>query len=69
MKGYWNRPEETAKVMTKDGFFKTGDMGIRDDKGYFKIVAMGGMDFLNELKEHNMASLPKIIAALKKLKK
>ncbi|MDD0851483.1 long-chain-fatty-acid--CoA ligase [Halobacteriovorax sp. GB3] len=38
MRGYWNRPEETAKVMTKDGFFKTGDIGLMDEKGYFKIV-------------------------------
>ncbi|EQC51287.1 long-chain-fatty-acid--CoA ligase [Bacteriovorax sp. DB6_IX] len=38
MRGYWNRPEETAKVMTADGFFKTGDIGIMDEKGFFKIV-------------------------------
>jgi len=38
MAGYWNRPDETAKVMTADGFFKTGDMGFMDDKGYTKIV-------------------------------
>ena len=38
MAGYWQRPDETAKVMTADGFFKTGDIGVVDDKGYFKIV-------------------------------
>jgi long-chain acyl-CoA synthetase len=38
MKGYWNRPDETAKVMTADGFFRTGDVGIMNDEGYFKIV-------------------------------
>jgi hypothetical protein len=38
MAGYWNRPDETAKVMTADNFFKTGDMGFMDDKGYTKIV-------------------------------
>ncbi len=38
MAGYWNRPDETAKVMTNDGFFKTGDMGFMDAKGYTKIV-------------------------------
>ncbi|MGB0453310.1 MAG: long-chain-fatty-acid--CoA ligase [Bacteriovoracaceae bacterium] len=38
MKGYWNRPEETAKVMTEDGFFKTGDIGCMNSDGYFKIV-------------------------------
>jgi len=38
MAGYWNRPEETAKVMTPDGFFKTGDIGISDERGYIRIV-------------------------------
>jgi len=38
MAGYWNRPEETAKVMTADGFFKTGDVGIMDERGYTRIV-------------------------------
>jgi len=38
MKGYWQRPEETAKVMTKDGAFKTGDIGVMDERGYVKIV-------------------------------
>jgi long-chain acyl-CoA synthetase len=34
MAGYWNRPDETAKVMTADGFFKSGDIGIMDPNGY-----------------------------------
>ena len=38
MAGYWQRPDETAKVMTPDGFFRTGDIGVVDDRGYFKIV-------------------------------
>ena len=38
MAGYWNRPEETAKVMTADGFFKSGDMGFMDEGGFTKIV-------------------------------
>ena len=38
MAGYWQRPDETAKVMTEDGYFKTGDIGIVDARGYFKIV-------------------------------
>ncbi|BCX75849.1 MULTISPECIES: long-chain-fatty-acid--CoA ligase [Acinetobacter] len=38
MKGYWNRPDETAKVMTADGYFRTGDIGVMDARGYFKIV-------------------------------
>ena len=38
MSGYWNRPDETAKVMTSDGFFKSGDVGVVSDTGYVKIV-------------------------------
>jgi long-chain acyl-CoA synthetase len=38
MKGYWNRPDETAKVIMADGFLRTGDVAIMDSNGYFKIV-------------------------------
>jgi long-chain acyl-CoA synthetase len=38
MKGYWQRPEETAKVLGRDGFLHTGDIGIMDDKGFIRIV-------------------------------
>jgi len=38
MGGYWKRPEETAKVMSKDGYFKTGDLGYMTEDGFFKIV-------------------------------
>ena len=38
MAGYWNRPDETAKVMTADGFFRSGDVGVMDPSGYTKIV-------------------------------
>ena len=38
MAGYWQRPDETAKVMTADGYFKTGDIGTVDARGFFKIV-------------------------------
>ena len=38
MAGYWQRPDETAKVMTPDGYFKSGDIGILADNGFFKIV-------------------------------
>ena len=38
MAGYWNRPDETAKVMTADGFFKSGDVGVMDERGQVRIV-------------------------------
>ena len=38
MPGYWQRPDETAKVMTPDGFFRTGDIGIMREDGQIKIV-------------------------------
>jgi long-chain acyl-CoA synthetase len=38
MKGYWNRPDETAKVMTSDGAFRTGDLGFMTPEGFVKIV-------------------------------
>ncbi len=38
MAGYWQRPDETAQAMTEDGFFKSGDVGVMDPRGYIKIV-------------------------------
>ncbi len=38
MRGYWNRPDETAKVLMADGFLRTGDIAVLDDRGYIKIV-------------------------------
>jgi long-chain acyl-CoA synthetase len=38
MAGYWQRPDETARVMTPDGFFKSGDVGVMDERGFFRIV-------------------------------
>ncbi|HQW20807.1 MAG TPA: AMP-binding protein, partial [Rhodocyclaceae bacterium] len=38
MKGYWNRPEETAKTLMPDGFLLTGDIGVMDEKGFIRIV-------------------------------
>jgi long-chain acyl-CoA synthetase len=38
MAGYWMRPDETAKVMTEDGYFKSGDVGVMDERGYVTIV-------------------------------
>jgi long-chain acyl-CoA synthetase len=38
MAGYWRRPDETAQVMTADGYFKSGDIGVMDERGYVRIV-------------------------------
>ncbi|HYB49492.1 MAG TPA: long-chain-fatty-acid--CoA ligase [Burkholderiaceae bacterium] len=38
MAGYWQRPDETQKVMTADGFLRTGDIGVMDEGGYTRIV-------------------------------
>jgi len=38
MKAYWNRPDETAKVFAKDGWFRTGDMGFMNEKGFIKLT-------------------------------
>ncbi len=38
MAGYWNRADETAHVMTSDGYFKSGDVGVMDERGYIRIV-------------------------------
>ena len=38
MSGYWNRPDETAKVLTSEGWLRTGDMGFMDERGYFRLT-------------------------------
>jgi long-chain acyl-CoA synthetase len=38
MSGYWGRPDETAQVMTRDGYLKSGDVGVIDERGYIRIV-------------------------------
>jgi long-chain acyl-CoA synthetase len=38
MAGYWKRPDDTAKAMTADGYFKSGDVGVMDERGYIRIV-------------------------------
>lgn len=68
MKGYWNRPEETAKVLDDDGWLRTGDMAKMDEKGYFYIVdrkkdmilVSGFNVYPNEI-EDVIATHPKVI--------
>ncbi|TKB52810.1 long-chain-fatty-acid--CoA ligase FadD [Ferrimonas aestuarii] len=68
MKGYWQRPEETAKVMTGEGWLYTGDIGYMDEKGQFFIVdrkkdmilVSGFNVFPNEV-EDVVASHPKVL--------
>ncbi|MEJ7931560.1 long-chain-fatty-acid--CoA ligase [Ramlibacter sp. AN1015] len=38
MPGYWQRPDETAKVLSSDGWFKTGDIGVMDERGFFRVI-------------------------------
>jgi long-chain acyl-CoA synthetase len=68
MTGYWNRPEETAKAITPDGYFKTGDVGVMDERGYVRIVdrkkdmilVSGFNVYPNEL-EDVLAGLPGVL--------
>ncbi|MCJ7814480.1 MAG: AMP-binding protein, partial [Xanthomonadales bacterium] len=68
MKGYWQRPEETAKVMTEDGWLRTGDIALMTEGGFFKIVdrkkdmilVSGFNVFPNEI-EDVIASHPKVL--------
>jgi long-chain acyl-CoA synthetase len=63
MKGYWGRPEETARTMTADGWLRTGDMGYMDERGYVKltdrkkdlIIVSGFKVFPSEIEEVAMA--------------
>lgn len=68
MLGYWNRPDETEKVMTADGYFRTGDIGIMDEKGFIKIVdrkkdmiLVSGFNVYPNEVEDVMTSHPKIL--------
>jgi long-chain acyl-CoA synthetase len=68
MAGYWSKPQDTAAVMTADGFFKSGDIGFMDEGGYVKIidrkkdmiVISGFKVFPNELEEV-IARLPGVL--------
>ena len=68
MKGYWKREEATKEVMTPDGFFLTGDIGIMDEKGYMTIVdrkknmiIVSGFNVYPNEVEEVMAGHPKIL--------
>ena len=68
MAGYWQRPDETARVMTADGFFKSGDVGVMDERGFFKIVdrkkdmiLVSGFNVYPNEVEEVVASLPGVL--------
>ncbi|HLF30526.1 MAG TPA: AMP-binding protein [Xanthomonadales bacterium] len=68
MKGYWQRPEETAKVMTPDGWLRTGDIAVMNSQGYFKIVdrkkdmiLVSGFNVYPNEVEDVIASHPKVL--------
>jgi long-chain acyl-CoA synthetase len=68
MKGYWRQPDATANAMTHDGFFKTGDIAVMDEGGYFRIVdrkkdmilVSGFNVFPNEIEEE-VAAMPGVM--------
>ncbi len=68
MKGYWKRADATAEVMTPDGYFRTGDIGIMDEDGYFRIVdrkkdmiLVSGFNVYPNEVEDAMSAHPKIL--------
>lgn len=68
MAGYWQRPDETARVMTADGYFRTGDVGVMDERGLFKIVdrkkdmiLVSGFNVYPNEVEDVVASLPGVL--------
>ena len=68
MLGYWERPEETAKVMTEDDYLRTGDVAVMNDQGYFKIVdrkkdmiLVSGFNVYPNEVEDVVASHPKVL--------
>jgi long-chain acyl-CoA synthetase len=68
MRGYWKQPQETAKVLSADGWFKSGDVGVFDSDGFVKIVdrkkdmilVSGFNVYPNEIEEV-VASYPKVL--------
>jgi long-chain acyl-CoA synthetase len=70
MKGYWNRPDETAKVMTADGYLRTGDLGYMNEDGYIKIVdrkkdmiLVSGFNVYPNEVEDVITTMPKVLEA------
>lgn len=68
MAGYWNKPEETAKVMTPDGYFKTGDIGFMNPQGFIKImdrkkdmILVSGFNVYPNEVEDVLAAHPKVL--------
>jgi long-chain acyl-CoA synthetase len=66
--GYWQRPEETARVMTPDGFVRTGDVGTVDEQGCFRVVdrkkdviQVGGFNVYPAEVEDVVAQLPGVL--------
>ncbi len=70
MLGYWNKPDETAKVMLPDGYFLTGDLGTMDEDGFFKVVdrkkdmfIVGGFNVYPREIEEVLYQHPKVLEA------
>jgi len=70
MKGYWHRPDETEKVMTPDGYFRTGDLGYMNEEGFIKIVdrkkdmiLVSGFNVYPNEVEDVMVTNPKVLEA------
>ncbi len=68
MAGYWQRPDETAKSMTEDGYFKSGDIGTKNERGFFKIVdrkkdmvLVSGFNVYPNEVEEVVASMPGVL--------
>lgn len=69
MAGYWNRPDATAAAFTDDGWFRSGDVGVRDDEGYITIVdrlkdmiISGGENIYPAEVEAVILSMPGVVA-------
>ncbi|MBL8331007.1 MAG: AMP-binding protein [Rubrivivax sp.] len=68
MAGYWQRPDETARVMMADGFLRTGDMGVMDERGRFRLVdrkkdliVVGGLTIVPNELEERVAAMPGVL--------